>query len=118
MATRHWVTLMDFPSLPPTLGVEDLAALLHAAPQTIKSNASRAPQKLPPPIRTGGRRLIWLTTDVMIWLEARRAGPAPAAQIAPLVAPSGGGAAATAAPPRKRGRPTKAEQLARRARGV
>jgi hypothetical protein len=116
---------MDFSSLPPTLGVEGLAALLHAAPQTVKNNASRAPEKLPPPVRTGGRRLIWITRDVFTWLEARRAAPAPAALVAhpaapdapPFpprvsVAPAGG-----AAPP-KRGRPTKAEQLARRARGV
>ena len=111
---------MDFSSLPPTLGVEGLAAVLHAAPQTIKNNASRAPEKLPPPVRTGGRRLIWITRDVFTWLEARRAAPAPAALVAPLaapdippsprvpVAPAGGGV------PRRRGRPTKAEQLARR----
>ena len=105
---------MDFSSLPPTLGVEGLAALLHAAPQTVKNNASRAPEKLPPPIRTGGRRLIWITADVMDWLQARRDGPAP------TVTTHGSGRDATASAatsPRRRGRPTKAERLARRAAG-
>lgn len=115
---------MDFSSLPPTLGVEGLAALLHAAPQTIKNNASRAPEKLPPPVRTGGRRLIWITRDVFTWLEARRAAPAPAALVAHPAAPDAPPsprvpvAPAGGAVPRKRGRPTKAEQLARRARGI
>lgn len=105
---------MELLSLPPTLGVEGLAALLCCSAQTVKSNASRSPEKLPPPIRTGGRRLIWLTTDVMDWLEARRTGPAPAALRVP------GGRDATASvvtSPRRRGRPTKAEQFARRRAG-
>ncbi len=105
---------MDFSSLPPTLGVEGLAALLHAAPQTIKNNASRAPEKLPPPVRTGGRRLIWITKDVFTWLEARRAGPAPAAL---RVHGDRGATAPATVLPRRRGRPTKAEQIARRRAG-
>ncbi len=62
-----------------TLDVAGLAAILHCSMETVKKNASRLPGKLPPPIRTGGRRLIWLRDDVIAWLEARRAGPAPAA---------------------------------------
>lgn len=111
VATRHWATHMDLSPLPLTLSVEDLAALLRCSPETVASNASRAPEKLPPAIRTGGRRLLWITADVMTWLEAHRAGPAPTAPVAPLVA-------LATAPPRKRGRPRKAEQLARRAGGA
>ncbi len=103
------------PTLPPvTLDAAGLAAILHCAVETIVSNAHRAPGRLPPQIRTGGRRLIWLTTDVMDWLEARRTGPAPAA----LRVPGGRDATASVATsPRRRGRPTKAEQLARRRAG-
>lgn len=105
---------MELISLPPTLNVEGLAALLQCSPETVKSNASRSPEKLPPPIRTGGRRLIWITADVMDWLKARRDGAAP------TVTTHGSGRDATASAatsPRRRGRPTKAEQLARRAAG-
>lgn len=114
---------MELLPLPPTVNVEGLATLLCCSPGTVKANASRSPEKVPPPIRTGGRRLIWLTADVMDWLAARRSGPAPAAPVAPLlapavpsadrvpVAPPGGGATP------KRGRPTKVEQLARRREG-
>ena len=66
------------PTLPSvTLDAAGLAAILHCSVDTVVSNAHRAPGRLPPKIRTGGRRLIWLTADVMSWLEARRAGPAP-----------------------------------------
>jgi hypothetical protein len=86
------------PTLPSvTLDAAGLAAILHCSIDTVVSNAHRAPGRLPPQVRTGGRRLIWLTADVMDWLEARRVDPAPAA-----------------ASPRRRGRPAKAEQLARR----
>ncbi len=98
----------------PTVDAAGLAAILHCSVDTVISNAHRAPGRLPPQIRTGGRRLIWLLADVMRWLEARRVGPAP------TVNTQGGGRDATAAaatPPRRRGRPTKAEQLARRAAG-
>lgn len=94
----------------PTLDAAGLALILHCSVDTVVSNAHRAPGRLPPRIRTGGRRLIWLTTDVMDWLEARRTGPAPAAPVAPVAVPA-------AAPSRRRGRPTKAEQLARRRAG-
>lgn len=90
--------------LPPTLDVPGLAALLHASPETIAANASRAPHRLPPAIRTGGRRLIWLSEDVLQWLAAHRSGPAPQA---PPAAPE--------RPPRRRpGRPTKAESMVRK----
>ena len=64
---------MELLSLTPTIDVEGLAALLCCSAQTVKSNASRSPEKLPLPVRTGGRRLIWITRDVLTWLEARRA---------------------------------------------
>ena len=99
----------------PTVDAAGLAAILHCSADTVISNAHRAPGRLPPQIKTGGRRLLWLLSDVMAWLEARRqAGPAPA------VNTQGDGSDATASAatsPRRRGRPTKAEQLARRRAG-
>lgn len=102
-------------TLPPvTLDAAGLAAILHCSVETITSNAHRAPGRLPPQIRTGGRRLLWLRADVMAWLEAHRTGPAPAA-----LRVHGGSDATASVPtsPRRRGRPTKAEQLARRRAG-
>lgn len=100
------------PTLPSvTLDAAGLAAILHCSVETITSNAHRAPGRLPPQIRTGGRRLLWLRADVMAWLEEHRAGPAPGA----LRAHGGRDATASVAmSPRRRGRPTKVEQLARR----
>jgi hypothetical protein len=99
----------------PTVDAAGLAAILHCSVDTVVSNAHRAPGRLPPQLKTGGRRLLWLLSDVMAWLEAHRAGPAPA----PAARRGHGGAATpVAALPRRRGRPTKAEQLARRAGGV
>jgi hypothetical protein len=97
---------IQFPALP-TVDAAGLAAILHCSVDTVVSNAHRAPGRLPPQLKTGGRRLLWLLSDVMAWLEARRVEPAPTAPVAP-VAPAGGAMA------RKRGRPTKAAQLARR----
>jgi hypothetical protein len=107
-------TRMELVPLPPTVDVEGLATLLCCSPETVKSNASRSPEKLPPPVRTGGRRLIWITKDVFTWLEARRAGPAPAAL---RVHGDRGATAPATVLPRRRGRPTKAEQIARRRAG-
>ena len=79
----HMGTRAPTPSSPTELETLDsagLAAILHCSVNTIKSNASRSPEKLPPAIRTGGRRLIWLRDDVLAWLEAHRAGTVPAAR--------------------------------------
>lgn len=97
----------------PTVDAAGLAAILHCSVDTVVSNAHRAPGRLPPQLKTGGRRLLWLLSDVMAWLEAHRAGPAPAVRHV-----HGGAATPVAALPRRRGRPTKAEQLARRAGGA
>lgn len=85
------------------LTVEDLAARWHKSPVTIRSDASRAPHALPPLCRLPGlKRLLWRLVDV----EAFEAGHVVSAE--------------PPAPPafsRRRGRPTKAEQLRRRLNG-
>lgn len=84
------------------LTVEDLALRHHKSPWTIRSNATRAPHSLPPICRLPGcRRLLWRLEDV----EAFEAGCV--VQSAPQVAPA-------SAHKRRRGRPTKVEQRARR----
>lgn len=52
---------------------EDLAPLLGRAVSTIKVDARRRPQSLPPRLRIpGSRRLVWLEADVVAWFERCR----------------------------------------------
>lgn len=81
------------------LDIEQLAKLLHCSVETVRSNASRAPHRLPAILRLPGhKRLLWRRCDVDAWL---------AAALAPV------SAAHSISPPRRRGRPTKAEQRQR-----
>lgn len=57
-----------------TLGPDELAQVLRRSASTIKADASRRPQTLPPRLKIpGNRTLLWLETDVLEWLEAHRA---------------------------------------------
>ena len=77
------------------IGLCRLAALLHCSPQTILNNRSRAPWRVPPTCTPADtRRLLWRRTDVDAWL-GREVKPA-------------------AEPPRRPGRPRKAEAKAAR----
>ncbi len=52
-----------------TLGVEDLAPILHRSVATIKSDIYRRPDTLPPRISIpGSTKLLWLETDVIRWI--------------------------------------------------
>jgi hypothetical protein len=85
------------------LTAEDMAGLLHKDVTSIRSDVLRNPRSLPPLCRLpGNRRLLWRRCDVDAWLAAHVAGGAGA------TAPC-----SSTALPRRRGRPTKAEQLAR-----
>ena len=56
-----------------TLGPDDLAQLLRRTPKTIRSDANRRPQSLPPQLQIpGSRTLVWLEADVAQWLEQCR----------------------------------------------
>lgn len=56
-----------------TLGVEELAILLKRKPDTIRSDARRRPDTLPPRIIIPGTsKLIWLEEDVANWIKDRR----------------------------------------------
>lgn len=85
----------------PVLGVEELAELLRKSPSTILQDHSRAPHRLPPGCEPPGTRTpLWLLDDVLAWLRQYQRPAAPA-QVPAAVAS------------RRRGRPTKAEQVAR-----
>jgi hypothetical protein len=57
-----------------TLGPEDLAPLLRRTVNTIKTDARRRPESLPPRLEIpGSRKLMWLESDVIEWLQACRA---------------------------------------------
>jgi hypothetical protein len=84
------------------LTVEQLSAYLRKSVSSIRSDATRNPQSLPPICRRPGtKRLLWRLEDVEKWL---------AEHVTPIEAPL-----PASAPPQKqrRGRPTKAEQIAR-----
>jgi len=85
------------------LTVEDLAAFLHKSIASIRSDATRNPQSLPPICRLPGtKRLLWRSEDVEQWL-ARYVTSAGSTDSKPAVAH----------PLKRKGRPTKAEQLTR-----
>lgn len=55
------------------LRAEDLAPLLGRAASTIKTDARRRPESLPPRLRIpGSNRLMWLESDVVEWIDEQR----------------------------------------------
>lgn len=86
---------------PPVIGLKQLAELLQKKPWTVAADRSRAPHRLPPACTPPDtKQPLWLLDDVIAWLAQHRE---PASQ------------SPQAAAPRRRGRPTKAEEIARRA---
>ena len=84
------------------LTVEQLSQWLHKSVSSIRSDATRNPRALPPICRLPGtKRLLWRVTDVEKWLAAH-----VASQVDAPVAPTTGSTV-------RRGRPTKAETVAR-----
>lgn len=56
---------------PKVVGPEYLSPLLHRAVSTIKCDARRKPESLPPRISIpGNNQLLWLESDVLAWLRA------------------------------------------------
>lgn len=81
------------------LSVEQLSVCLHKSVASIRSDASRNPQSLPPICRLPGtKRLLWRTDDVETWLAKHVLSP-----LLPVVPEPSAGI-------RKRGRPRKTEQ--------
>lgn len=89
------------------LSVEQLSACLHKSVASIRSDASRNPQSLPPICRLPGtKRLLWRADDVDSWLAKHVLSPI-VEQVPPAVSE----------PPR-RGRPRKTEQTQNKAAQV
>jgi hypothetical protein len=55
------------------VGVEFIAELFHKTPATIRADLARRPNSLPPRLLIpDSRKLLWLESDVMSWLENLR----------------------------------------------
>lgn len=60
------------------LDVDDISKILGRKVSSIRSDASRCPQSLPPIVRVpGARRLLWRRNDVEAWLAGHVVQPAP-----------------------------------------
>ena len=56
-----------------TIGPKELAVLLHRTPNTIRADAHRRPETLPPRLNIpGSNRLVWLEEDVFEWIQSLR----------------------------------------------
>lgn len=83
------------------LTVEQLSIYLHKSVTSIRSDAHRNPSSLPPICRLPHtKRLLWRVEDVERWLASHVTGQTSTETSAPIPEPT-------------RGRPTKAEQIAR-----
>jgi predicted DNA-binding transcriptional regulator AlpA len=66
---------MEQPNVTPnlTLNIAELAKILHMSTNTARQLASKHPDRLPPRIDHGGRRVLFLRSTVEKWLEERSA---------------------------------------------
>ena len=56
-----------------TLGINELAAILHRSAKTIAAEVSKSPHKLPPRLMLpGSRKVLWLWSDVERWINEHR----------------------------------------------
>lgn len=85
-----------------TIDIEALAKILWRSPASIRSDLCRNPQSLPPRLNLGAKKPLWLSSAVLAWLESKVTTPPQPQAVLPEEPPK-----------RKRGRPTKAEQIAR-----
>lgn len=91
------------------LTVEQLSQFLHKSVPSIRSDATRNPRSLPPLCRLpGNKRLLWRAEDVERWVSMHVTGTSVSTAKSLVVNAS----------PTKRGRPTKAEQMARQRQKV
>ena len=64
------VEVKSFPELG-LLSVEQLSQLMHKSPSSIRSDASRNPEALPPICRLpGNKRLLWRIEDIAAFLAS------------------------------------------------
>lgn len=90
---------------PPVINLDQLAQLIGKTPKSILADRSRAPHRVPPACTAPGTRTpLWITAEVVAWVAQHRE---PADRMHKTIAPVEPGS-------RRRGRPKKAEQIARR----
>jgi predicted DNA-binding transcriptional regulator AlpA len=53
------------------LDIKQLAEVLHMSANTVRQLASQHPDRLPPRIQHGGRRVLFLRSAVEKWLQDR-----------------------------------------------
>jgi predicted DNA-binding transcriptional regulator AlpA len=85
--------------------IGDLSNFMDIPIATIYSNLRRAPERVPPPIVLPSGQLRWNPVEVRRWLTCLQKQPSQREQV-------------VTAPRRRRGRPTKKEEVARRARAT
>jgi predicted DNA-binding transcriptional regulator AlpA len=85
--------------------IDGLSNFMDIPTATIYSNLRRAPERVPPPIVLPGGQLRWDPVEVRRWLACLQKQPSQCVQV-------------VSAPRRRRGRPTKKEEVARRARAA
>lgn len=65
------------------LYAEGLGQILGLSAVTVEADASRRPDRLPPPVQIPGGRRCWLRSTVFAWLKSHEVGStAPAAVLA------------------------------------
>jgi hypothetical protein len=106
-ATTGDTTQVDTPThivaWPPVIGYAELSVLLGRTVGTLQADRIRRPESLPPASTPPGSRTPrWITVDVLDWLRQCRERRV---QLAGPVATTS---------PRRRGRPTKREQIERK----
>lgn len=57
-------------TMPKLLTIEDLATLLRTTPNAIRVSLSRRPDRMPPTVDVGTRKVLFRETDVEAWLSA------------------------------------------------
>lgn len=91
-------------NFPPVVGYEGLSQLLQRSVATLQADRCRNPASVPPACTPpGSRNPLWVVSDVIEWLQQHRQ---------PVALPP------SDPPPRRRGRPTKAEQLESARKGI
>ena len=66
------MTMPKAVELPKVVGPEYLAPLVHRAVSTIKVDARRKPESLPPRlVIPGSKKVLWLESDVLAWIKGK-----------------------------------------------
>lgn len=66
------MTIPKTVELPKVVGPEYLVPLVHRTVSTIKVDARRKPESLPPRLMIpGSKKVLWLESDVLAWIKSQ-----------------------------------------------